>query len=154
MRNNNSVANEQCDPADPSHEGWWDQWCSASCEPINQVIDPPTCELLYTNIGNDDFLIHWYIDGSFSMPTYIYIAPDTVEETTHAVLTNNGTWNHVSVEAPGIYTATLTVSNSAWSSTCQKAFVVEAEANPELIIDKIFKQFAFIRSIHWVIKPT
>ncbi len=121
--NNNSVADEQCDPADPSHEGWGDQWCSASCEPINQTIDPPTCELLYTNIGNDNFLIHWYIDGSFYNPTYIYITPDTVEETTHMVLTNNGTWNHVSVEAAGTYTATLTVTNSAWSNTCQKTFV-------------------------------
>lgn len=43
--NNNSVANEQCDPADPSHEGWGNQWCSNTCEPINQTIDPPTCTL-------------------------------------------------------------------------------------------------------------
>ena len=32
---------EQCDPNDPNHVGWWSQWCSDTCQPLNQ--QQPIC---------------------------------------------------------------------------------------------------------------
>lgn len=125
--NQNSIANEQCDPADPSHEWWGNQGCSDICEPINQTIDPPTCTLGYTSIGNDQFLIYWNINGTFYTPSSINIVPNTLVQSSYSVLENQGQWVGVEPTEPGTYTATMVVTNQWGSNSCQTTFTLQQQ---------------------------
>ena len=135
--NQNSVANEQCDPADSSHEGWGNQWCSNTCEPIDETIDPPTCTLWYTSIGNDQFLIYWNIVWNFYTPSSINITPNTLVQSSYSVLENQGQWVWVEPTEPGTYIAHMTVTNQGGSNSCDTTFTLEWSQDPELSLDKI-----------------
>ena len=59
---------EICDPADPNQVGWWNGWCSDTCEPVTKV-DEPECNSDYngktvTELVWWDYLCNkWTITG-------------------------------------------------------------------------------------------
>ena len=120
----NSVANEQCDPADPTHQWWWDQWCSNTCEAINQNIQAPTCTLDAVDMNDWSYNINWNINWSFDTPTQINITPTTVSQSTYSVNTNVWSWGGIIPTWYGTYVVSMTVSNAGGSNTCQDSFQV------------------------------
>jgi len=113
---------EQCDPNDPTQQGWGNWGCNLECQPIN--IQAPTCSLNAINMGNGSYNINWNIVGTFN-PTQINITPTLVNPASHNVNTNVWTWSNIVPTGYGNFTATMTVSNTAWSNTCQTNFFVQ-----------------------------
>jgi len=116
---------EQCDPNDPTQEGWWDLWCSSSCEPINQWLVAPTCDIEVLDMNNGSYNVDWVITWTFDIPALLNITPSTVNFSNHNITTNIWTITNILPSWYGTYTATLTVENDAGFNTCTDTFYVE-----------------------------
>lgn len=113
---------EQCDPNDPAHQGWGNGWCSVTCEPIQQI-QVPSCTLDIVQTPNLAYNINYNIVGTFN-PTQINITPPLVNFPNHNITANAWTIVNIVPNGYGTFTASMTVTNSAWSFTCQDTFFV------------------------------
>jgi len=118
-------SNEQCDPNDPNQEDWWNLWCSSSCQPINQTLEAPTCDLDIVDMNNGSYNIDYIITWTFDVPALLEISPNTVNVANHNIVANIGTITNIIPTWYGTYTALLTVENGAGSNVCTDTFYVE-----------------------------
>ncbi len=115
---------EQCDPADQSQQWRWNQWCSNTCEPINQNIEAPTCTLNAIDMNNGSYNVNWNINGTFDSPTQITVDSSTVNQSTYNVNTNVWTWANLIPTGYGIYNVSMTVTNAWGTNTCSDTFYI------------------------------
>ncbi|HRX63624.1 MAG TPA: hypothetical protein P5060_00795 [Candidatus Absconditabacterales bacterium] len=121
---NNGTFSEQCDPADPSQQGWGNGGCSNTCQAIN-IVQAPTCEIEVSPTQNA-YKLDWLITGSFDDAT-INFNPSTNIQPNYDVNYYMGTLANIVPPSPGLYTASMTVSNAGGSYTCTDTFLEEAE---------------------------
>jgi len=121
--NHNSVANEQCDPNDPTHQGWGTNGCSNTCQPINQNLQAPTCTLNIVQTPNSAYNIQYNISGTFTNAV-LNITPPLVNFPNHTITSNAWTIVNIVPTGYGTFTATMTVANAAGSNICQGTFYV------------------------------
>ncbi len=120
-------SSELCDPNDTSHEWWGNLGCSDACEPINQWLEAPTCDLNVVQTTNWAYNVQWIITWTFDHPASLDITPTTVNVSHHDVISNNWTRINIVPTWYGTYTVVLNVENSAGSNFCTDSFYVQEE---------------------------
>ncbi len=102
-------------------------YCNMTCDGYVQQIQAPTCSLNIVPTQNSAYNIQWIITWTFN-PTQINITPPLVNFPTHNITASAWTIVNIVPSGYGTFTASMTVTNSAWSYTCQDTFYV---AQPE-----------------------
>lgn len=146
-----SIANEQCDGTDGVPNG---STCTNTCT-LQTIVTPPTCVLSVSsssvNIGTP-LEVTWSVNGNYTNNPQIRSIPNTLVMSwlPYNIPGANGQ-RTITPQNVGTYTVTMTVSNSAGSTTCTAPVVVTQPLSCVLTLTPHITQVNQIVSVGWTV---